>query len=184
MMEGSKEFTPFAFDQYDTYSWYLSLGSLANADARHLHGQVSDLERLRRSIPNYDAFWQREAVMQYLDRVTVPTLNVAGWWDQEDFYGPLKIYETLEKHDTQATQLPGRRSLEPRRVARAGAGRSSATSISGLHRAVFPAQHPGPLVRLLAQGQGHARSSPKRPTFEAGANAWRSYESWPPKRPA
>ena len=30
----------------------------------------------------------------------VPTLNIAGWWDQEDFYGPIKIYETLEKHDT------------------------------------------------------------------------------------
>ena len=30
----------------------------------------------------------------------MPTLNVAGWWDQEDFYGPIKIYELLEKHDT------------------------------------------------------------------------------------
>ena len=27
-------------------------------------------------------------------------LNVAGWWDQEDFYGPIKIYELLERHDT------------------------------------------------------------------------------------
>jgi len=26
---------------------------------------------------------------------------VAGWWDQEDFYGPLKIYEELEKRDAQ-----------------------------------------------------------------------------------
>ena len=32
--------------------------------------------------------------------MTVPTLNVAGWWDQEDFYGPIKIYELLEKHDS------------------------------------------------------------------------------------
>src|SRR6185503_21355200 len=36
MMEGSKELSPFTFDQYDTYSWYLSLGSLTNADERHL----------------------------------------------------------------------------------------------------------------------------------------------------
>ena len=35
----------------------------------------------------------------YLTRVTVPTLNVAGWWDQEDFYGPVTIYRALEKHD-------------------------------------------------------------------------------------
>ena len=32
--------------------------------------------------------------------VVVPTLNVAGWFDQEDFRGPLKIYELLERHDT------------------------------------------------------------------------------------
>ena len=24
---------------------------------------------------------------------------MAGWWDQEDFYGPVKIYELFEKHD-------------------------------------------------------------------------------------
>ena len=30
----------------------------------------------------------------------MPTLNVAGWWDQEDFYGPIKIYELFERHDT------------------------------------------------------------------------------------
>ena len=29
----------------------------------------------------------------------MPTLNVAGWWDQEDFYGPIAAYENLEKKD-------------------------------------------------------------------------------------
>jgi len=45
--------------------------------------------------------WKRQAVTPYLTRVTVPTLNVAGWWDQEDFYGPLVIYEALERVDTE-----------------------------------------------------------------------------------
>ena len=35
-----------------------------------------------------------------LDVPTVPNLHVAGYWDQEDFYGPLKAYEVLEKKDT------------------------------------------------------------------------------------
>ena len=30
----------------------------------------------------------------------MPNLNVAGWWDQEDFDGPMKIYEMMEKNDT------------------------------------------------------------------------------------
>ncbi len=47
----------------------------------------------------YDGFWQNQAVVPHIDRVTVPTLNVSGWWDQEDFYGAITIYEALAKHD-------------------------------------------------------------------------------------
>ena len=50
--------------------------------------------------PNYDDFWQKQAFAPYLKRSRCRTLNVAGWWDQEDFYGPLKIYELFEKNDT------------------------------------------------------------------------------------
>jgi predicted acyl esterase len=28
-------------------------------------------------------------------------MNVAGWWDQEDFYGPQQAYATWEKQDKQ-----------------------------------------------------------------------------------
>ena len=34
-----------------------------------------------------------------LTKPKVPNLNVAGWWDQEDFYGPMKIYELMERED-------------------------------------------------------------------------------------
>ena len=30
----------FAFDDYDTYDWYLKLGSLANVNAKYLHGKI------------------------------------------------------------------------------------------------------------------------------------------------
>src|SRR2546421_2782506 len=41
----------------------------------------------------------RSAFAPYIGAPKVPNLNVAGWWDQEDFYGPVKIYELFEKHD-------------------------------------------------------------------------------------
>src|SRR6185437_9706577 len=50
--------------------------------------------------PNYDDFWKKLAFWPYLKNPTVPDLNVAGWWDQEDFYGPVKIYELLERNDS------------------------------------------------------------------------------------
>ena len=101
MMESSKEMTPTAnlIDRYDTYDWYLELGPLSNANRRYFRESLPTWNDFVRH-PDYDAFWKRQAFAPWLNRVTVPTLNVAGWWDQEDFYGPIKIYELLEKHDT------------------------------------------------------------------------------------
>jgi predicted acyl esterase len=38
-----------------------------------------------------------QALVNQLKKVTVPIMHVAGWWDQEDFYGPVKAYEILEE---------------------------------------------------------------------------------------
>ena len=40
MMETSKDMKAFEFDAYDTYEWYLRLGSLANINARYLKGTI------------------------------------------------------------------------------------------------------------------------------------------------
>ena len=102
MMESSKEITNTAglVNNYDVYEWYLKLGSLANVDGKYFKKGLPTWNDFVNH-PDYDAFWKRQGFAQWLNRVTVPTLNVAGWWDQEDFYGPIKIYELLEKHDTE-----------------------------------------------------------------------------------
>jgi putative CocE/NonD family hydrolase len=99
MMETSKETEQFAFDRYDTYDWYLSLGSLAHVNERVLNGKIPTWNDYV-AHPDYDAFWQRQTMIPHIRSVQVPTLNVGGWWDQEDFYGPLRIYEALERFDT------------------------------------------------------------------------------------
>jgi putative CocE/NonD family hydrolase len=98
MMETSKETEQFKFDRYDTYDWYLSLGSLANVNEKYLKGNIPTWNDYV-AHPDYDAFWKRQTLIPFIKSATVPTLNVAGWWDQEDFYGPLAIYAALEKLD-------------------------------------------------------------------------------------
>ena len=99
MMEAGKDVQQFKFDQRDTFEWFLDLGPLSNANARYLQGKIPTWNDFA-GHPNYDSFWRKQAVNLFLTRPKVPTLNVAGWWDQEDFYGPLKIYETWEKNDS------------------------------------------------------------------------------------
>ena len=97
-LESEKTLKQFAFDRYDTYGWYLALGPLSNVNARFFHGKIPTWNDFV-AHPDYDAFWKRQTMIPHLREVKVPTLNVAGWWDQEDFYGPLRIYAALEKND-------------------------------------------------------------------------------------
>ena len=80
----------------------------------------------------------------------VPTLNVAGWWDQEDFYGPIRIYDALEKHDTQAPELPRRRPVEPRRLAQRRRRSLGAIEFDSATAQVLPRQDPGAVVRATS----------------------------------
>ncbi len=131
--------------------------------------------------PNYDEFWQKQAMAPYLTRVTVPTLNVAGWWDQEDFYGPQKIYETLEPLDSTKHELPRRRPVESRRLdaerrehARAGSSSEpTPRSISGRR-----SRRRGSPTGSRTRGTWDV---PEAVTFETGSNDWQIYDEWPPR---
>jgi hypothetical protein len=99
LLESSKEKnTHFEFDQYDTYAWYLGLGALSNANLHYFHGKVPTWNDFVEH-PNHD-FWKQHSVTGYLKHTTVPNLNVAGWYDQEDFVGPTRIYAMLKQTDT------------------------------------------------------------------------------------
>ncbi|MBY0434029.1 MAG: CocE/NonD family hydrolase [Cyclobacteriaceae bacterium] len=99
MEEATKEDAHFSFDQYDTYEWYLQLGPLSNVNEKYFHGKIPTWNDFAKH-PDYDEFWKKQSMPYRLGAPTVPNLHVAGYWDQEDYYGPLKAYEALETKDT------------------------------------------------------------------------------------
>jgi putative CocE/NonD family hydrolase len=179
LMESGRDVKAFAFDVYDTYDWYLRLGSLANVDRKLLGGKIPTWNDFSKR-PDYDEFWQRQAVTPYLTRVTVPTLNVAGWWDQEDFYGPITIYRELEKHDAGDRNFlvvgpwnhGGWMRGEGRALGNAQFAQATAVYFRDSLMAPFFAHHlhDAPDPRLA-----------EATTFEAGSNTWRRFAHWPPK---
>ena len=163
MMESSKEIAnPSAIiDRYDTYEWYLNLGPLANVNAKYFHGKIPTWNDFVNH-PDYDAFWKRQAFAPWLTRVTVPTLNVAGWWDQEDFYGPLKIYELLEKHDTATPEFSGRRTVEPRRLVERRRPKARPHRFRQRDGGALSPERAGAVPGALPEGHRQARPCPKR----------------------
>ncbi|MDQ6828827.1 MAG: CocE/NonD family hydrolase [Gemmatimonadota bacterium] len=179
MMESTKERKAFEFDEPDVYTWYLKLGSLAHVNEKYLHGTIPTWNDFSTHAA-YDAFWQKQAVSPYIDRVTVPTLSVAGWWDQEDFYGPIKIYELLEKFDKNHLNYlvvgpwnhggwsgPSGQKLGPLDF-------GSPTSLD--YRRTIEA----PWVAYWLKDKGKLDLA-EATVFEPGSNTWVKRDSWPLK---
>jgi uncharacterized protein len=176
-METNKELSPYAFGEGDLYDWYLRLGSLANVNQQILKGDIPTWRDFS-THSSYDAFWQRRGVTQFLDQVRVPTLSVAGWWDQEDFYGPVKIYEELEKHDTKGINY-----LVVGPWNHGGWNASSGQKLGNVNFGSHTSRHfreniQAPWFAYWLKDKGRL-TLPEATTFQSGTNAWMANESWP-----
>ena len=184
MMESSKEIADVSavIDTFDTYDWYLALGSLANVNAKLIHNKLPTWNDFVNH-PNYDAFWKRQGFAPWLNRVTVPILNVAGWWDQEDFYGPIKIYELLERHDTKNQNF-----LVVGPWNHGGWSRSDGQKLGKIDFGSKTSEYyrKNVLARFFAyylKDKG-TPDFPEALTFRTGLNQWERHDTWPPKSTA
>ena len=178
-LESSNLTTNFKFDRYDTYQWYLRLGPLSNADAKYFHGKIPTWNNFV-SHPNYDEFWQQQALVNQLKKVTVPIMHVAGWWDQEDFYGPVKAYEILEKTDTNHVNY-----LVSGPWNHGGWNRLTGDKLGDINfgspaSQYFRAEVFHPWFAFYLKDKGKL-NQPEALTFETGSNRWTSFDSWPPR---
>lgn len=194
MEEATKEDAMFPFDQYDTYDWYLKLGGLANVNEKYFHNKIPSWNDFVRH-PNYDEFWRKQSLPARLGAPTVPNLHVAGYWDQEDFYGPLKAYEVLEKNDTRNQNFI---VIGPWN--HGGWGRSKGDKLGNIKfdmntgeqfrkeiQAPWFAFHlkgktepPSPEgATLQVKGMAGGKFQ-EAVTFQTGSNTWQSYDTWPP----
>jgi hypothetical protein len=179
MMESGKEMKRFEFDKPDAYDWYLTLGSLSHIDDRYLHGNIPTWTNFA-THSSYDSFWQKQSVTPYLTSVKVPTLNVSGWWDQEDFYGAITIYEALEPHDTKHLNYlvvgpwnhGGWNGASGQKLGPVDFGSPTAV--------YFRKQIEAPWFSYWLKGKGTLTLA-EATTFEAGSNTWQSHDSWPVK---
>jgi putative CocE/NonD family hydrolase len=180
MMETSKTNFSFKFDRKDTFDWYLRLGALSNANAKYFQGKLPTWNDFV-AHPNYDEFWKKQTFEPYINGVTVPTLNVAGWWDQEDYYGPLKVYELLEKHDRKNRNFlvvgpwnhGGWANGEGKSL-----GKISFDSPTGTY---YRSKVQAPFFAYYLKDQGKL-DLPEALLFETGSNKWVRRNEWPPKR--
>lgn len=177
-METSNVTDEWQFDRHDTYEWYLALGPLSNVNEKYFHGKLPTWNDFVNH-PNYDAFWKKQAFDPYLNRVTVPTLNVAGWWDQEDFYGPLQIYDLLEKHDSQHMNHLVAGPWNHGGWSRGEGNRLGRIDFESATSRYYREKVQAPWFAYYLRDKGKI-DQPEALTFQTGSNKWESFDQWPP----
>ena len=160
------------------YEFFMEAGTAARIDSLYFHG---DVPAWRDFIEHgtYDEYWQRQNALQHMDDIRHPVLNVAGWFDTEDFYGPMAIYRAIEERnpENQSTLAVGPwlhggwRSMEGDHL-----GCIEFDSKTSLY---FQREVQFPFFNYHLKDRGDW-VSPEAVVFETGANRWRTYDRWPP----
>ncbi len=179
LLETSTENYSFPFDRFDVYDFYLRLGPLANANAKYFHNKIPSWNEFV-AHPNYDEFWKRHAVAYGLKEPTVPNLNVAGWWDQEDFYGPVATYERLEKSDKKNLNF-----LVAGPWNHGGWGHGPGKSLGeipfGSDTSVYFRRNiEAPWFAYWLKDKGKLPLK-EALLFQTGSDTWTSFDAWPPR---
>jgi putative CocE/NonD family hydrolase len=178
MMETGKTNKTFEFKQFDTYDWYLKLGPLSQANARYFDGQRPTWNNFI-AHPDYDEFWKGQAVQRIVRAVKVPNLNVGGWFDQEDFAGPWRIFAASETPESRQYNYLVEGPWNHGGWF-SGAGRTLKNLDFGSNTGdYFRKNIQARWFAYWLKGQGPLNLS-RIELFQTGSNEWKAYDQWPP----
>jgi uncharacterized protein len=170
---------PFDFGKDDPYAWFLKQNDLATLDKAHIGRALPSWQDFV-AHSNYDAFWRKRVTSaQMPKKVAIPNLNVGGWWDQEDFYGTLKIYENQEKGDKKNRNFL---VIGPWNHGGWASGDGSAYGpfdMGSATSAHFRSEVQAEWFAHWLKGKGKL-DQPEALIFQTGSNTWKRHSQWPP----
>jgi hypothetical protein len=165
----------------DTYDFFLEHRNFEGAAAA---AHMSDLPTAKAFLtqPAYTKFWHDMAVQYHLTRVEVPTLEVGGFWDQEDMWGTQAEYAALKQHDDHHQLFM---VLGPWN--HGGWGGSGRRLGSDFGRLDF-GEPTGTEFRKTIEAPFFEKYLKDKPgfdladtaSFRTGADTWEHYRAWPP----
>jgi putative CocE/NonD family hydrolase len=163
----------------DGFDYFLERGNFAEAVKESGAKKTLPTWKLFLEDPAYDCVWRSRAVEYSLNSVTVPTLSVGGYYDQEDMFGTQIEYSTLEAHDQNHQNFLV-----------LGPWRHGYWSSSSRHLGNLDYTEPiGKEYRERIESKFFAHYLKDEPgfdledtaSFQTGSNIWKRYSHFPPK---
>lgn len=179
MVENEKEAnSSFPFPQFDLFNWYKDLGPLKNVNKKYYNNRIPAWNDFVQH-PNYDTFWRRQSMLNQIQYPAIPTMNVGGYYDQEDLNGPQIMYEHLEKKDSFNRNYIVLGPWFHGEWAAANGDSLGEINFKSNTSAYFQnLQKKWFDYWLKGTGDGHF---PEATCFQTGTDVWKTYSTWPPK---
>jgi hypothetical protein len=163
----------------DGFDYFLARGSFTEDVKKSGVKQPFPTWKLFLDHPGYDTVWSSRGVEHHLNSVTVPTLSVGGYYDQEDMWGPQEEYKVLEPHDSKHENFlvlgPWRHGYwasSSRHLGNLNYGESIGKEFRSQIEAKFFAHY-------LKDEPGFDLEDTA--SFQTGSNIWKRYSQFPPK---
>jgi putative CocE/NonD family hydrolase len=169
----------FQFPTQDGYDFYLRMGPLPEANKKYLKNDVPFWNELMRH-GAYDSFWEERNLRPHLKNIKPAVLNVGGWFDAEDLFGTLGVYQSVESSSPGAYNI-----LVMGPWHHGGWALSDGRSLGNIHfgadtSVFYRKEIEFPFFMHFLKGVGDL-NLPEAYVFLTGENQWRRENHWPPE---
>ena len=177
----SYESNLFKYNTKDAYQFFNQLGPIKNTQAENYYNHKSSIWNEYLQHDTYDEYWQTRNIRKHLNKITIPTLVVGGWFDAEDLFGTLRTYEAIEKgelhNNCKLVMGPWTHgaweSAEWKQYASHDFGSNTSKTFQDSIETTF--------FNYYLKDKDSFNIN-EATIFETGTNRWKSYSSWPPKK--
>ena len=169
----------FSYGTPDGYEFFFNLGPVTNVNKRYFKNRVPTWNDYMQH-GSYDDYWKKRNALSYLKDIKHPILNVAGWFDAEDFYGPMEIYYTIERETPKNQNLL---VVGPWRHGGWASGKGDSLGdirFNSNTAETYRQEIEFPFFQHHLKGKENP-DLPEAIVFETGSNRWNRFDDWPPK---
>lgn len=170
---------PFRYDTEDGYHFYRQLGPLENANRKYLNYEIPFWNDLI-AHPDYDDFWKERNPLSFFTDIKAATLVVGGFFDAENLYGALRLYQSIEKNNPKGENFLVMGPWSHGQWARDDGQNLGPVSFDSKTSLFYRKEIEFEFFNYYLKGETELEL-PEAYVFETGSNVWKAYKQWPPR---
>jgi putative CocE/NonD family hydrolase len=173
-------YLPFEHGTPDGYKFFLELGPIRNADAKHFKGDIAFWNEVMKH-PDYDDWWKAKNIRQHVKDIKPAVLTVGGWFDAENLFGALETFKAAERNNP-----PKHNHLVMGPWSHGGWNHTTGEKLGDVSFNFKTSEYyrdkiEFPFFEYHLKGTGDF-AAPKAWVFETGTSVFRKFETWPPSQ--